>query len=82
MYPNDQPGLGVDIDEEKAKNLLVGDQVRAFYAAEDRRADGSVVRTLESSPCGLVEANGRSAPPPDAAQHPAVVSGPREHLVA
>ena len=44
MYPNDQPGLGIDIDEEKAKNLLVGDQVRAFYAAEDRRADGSVVR--------------------------------------
>ncbi|MCE2450815.1 MAG: hypothetical protein J4F35_21440 [Candidatus Latescibacteria bacterium] len=38
------PWLGIDIYEEKAKNLLVGDQVRAFYVAEDRRADGSVVR--------------------------------------
>ena len=35
---------GIDIDEDKAKKLLVGDQVCAFYAAEDRRADGSVVR--------------------------------------
>jgi len=45
LYPNDAPGLGLDIDEEKAARLLHGDaQHGPFYAAEDRHADGTVVR--------------------------------------
>ena len=44
MYPNDQPGLGIDIDEEKAAALLTESEVRVGHAAEDRRADGTVVR--------------------------------------
>lgn len=45
LYANDTPGLGLDIDEAKAKALL--DPARAaksFYMAEDRRTDGSIVR--------------------------------------
>jgi mannonate dehydratase len=44
LYPNDLPGLGVDIDEEQAAALLQADQLGPYYAAEDRRADGSIVR--------------------------------------
>ncbi|HLG50105.1 MAG TPA: enolase C-terminal domain-like protein [Chloroflexota bacterium] len=45
LYPNDRPGLGVDIDEEKARQLLQPDLARrVFSMAEDRRADGTVVR--------------------------------------
>jgi mannonate dehydratase len=45
MYANDQPGLGIDIDEEKAKKSLSAERLATpKYMAEDRRADGSVVR--------------------------------------
>ena len=44
LYPNDQPGLGIDIDEDKAAALLTANPVQPGYAAEDRRADGTVVR--------------------------------------
>jgi mannonate dehydratase len=45
LYPNDRPGLGIDVDEEKAARLLDPERVaRPRYVAEDRRADGSVVR--------------------------------------
>lgn len=44
LYANDQPGLGLDIDEEKANKLLKADRLGPKYMAEDRRADGSVVR--------------------------------------
>lgn len=45
LYANDAPGLGIDIDEEKAARLLDPDRVRRpRYVAEDRRADGTVVR--------------------------------------
>ena len=44
LYPNDQPGLGIDIDEEKAAALMDGPPKGPGYAPEDRRADGSVVR--------------------------------------
>ncbi len=45
FYLNDRPGLGIDIDEEKAARLLVEAEVRKpRYVAEDRKADGSVVR--------------------------------------
>ncbi|MBI4553642.1 MAG: mandelate racemase [Candidatus Latescibacteria bacterium] len=46
LYANDQPGLGLDIDEEKAVRLLNADQQakRHRYVAEDRQADGTVVR--------------------------------------
>ena len=44
MYANDQPGLGLDIDEEKAIKLLKAERLGPKYMAEDRRADGSVVR--------------------------------------
>ena len=45
LYPNDRPGLGIDIDEEKAARLLDPERAaRPRYIAEDRRADGSVVR--------------------------------------
>ena len=40
----DVPGLGIDIDEEKAAALLTESEVRVGHAAEDRRADGTVVR--------------------------------------
>ena len=44
MYSNGQPGLGIDIDEEKAAKLLKVKPLKAYFAAEDRRADGSIVR--------------------------------------
>jgi mannonate dehydratase len=45
LYPNDQPGLGLDIDEEKAARLLdAAEASRPRFMAEDRRADGTVVR--------------------------------------
>jgi mannonate dehydratase len=45
LYPNDGPGLGIDIDEKKANALLDPERAaRIFYMAEDRRADGTVVR--------------------------------------
>ncbi len=45
LYANDQPGLGIDIDEAKARALLNPElAAKSFYIAEDRRADGSVVR--------------------------------------
>ena len=45
LYANDQPGLGIDIDEEKANALLNKEQIsRPYFTAQDRRADGTVVR--------------------------------------
>ena len=45
LYPNDQPGLGIDIDEDKATALLDPERVRrAYFIGEDRRVDGTVVR--------------------------------------
>jgi mannonate dehydratase len=45
LYANDQPGLGIDVDEGKAAALLNPDRVRRpRYVAEDRKADGTVVR--------------------------------------
>ena len=45
LYANDKPGLGMDVDEEKAAKLLDPDRVRRpRYVAEDRKADGTVVR--------------------------------------
>ena len=45
LYPNDQPGLGIDIDETKAAQLLDAEQAkRPHHMAEDRRVDGSIVR--------------------------------------
>lgn len=45
LYPNEQPGLGIDIDEEKAAALLDPERAATpFYMAEDRRMDGTIVR--------------------------------------
>ena len=45
LYANDSPGLGIDIDEEKAAALLEpGATGRGLAIAEDRRVDGTVVR--------------------------------------
>ncbi len=45
LYPNDSPGLGIDIDENLAAKLLDPDlAAKSYYMAEDRRADGTVVR--------------------------------------
>lgn len=45
LYANDQPGLGIDIDEEKAAALLEPDKAaQPLFMAEDRRVDGTVVR--------------------------------------
>lgn len=45
LYANDRPGLGIDIDEKLALEILNADQAaQPRSAAEDRRADGSVVR--------------------------------------
>jgi mannonate dehydratase len=45
LYANDKPGLGLDIDEAKAAQLLDPARAsRAHFMAEDRRADGTVVR--------------------------------------
>jgi mannonate dehydratase len=45
LYPNDKPGLGIDIDEAKAARLLNADKARIMpHIEEDRRSDGTVVR--------------------------------------
>ena len=44
LYSNDQPGLGVDIDEEKAAALLDPDEMGPGYTNPPRRADGTVIR--------------------------------------
>jgi mannonate dehydratase len=45
LYPNEQPGLGINIDEEKAAALLDPDRAaKSLYMAEDRRMDGTIVR--------------------------------------
>ena len=45
LYANDNPGLGLDIDEEAAARLLDPDRAaRPRFMAEDRRVDGTVVR--------------------------------------
>jgi mannonate dehydratase len=45
LYSNDQPGLGVDVDEDKAAKLFDPERAsRIFHMAEDRRADGTMVR--------------------------------------
>ena len=44
LYANDAPGLGLDIDEEKADRLYSQRSAGSGSAAQDRRADGSVVR--------------------------------------
>jgi len=45
LYANERPGLGVDVDEDLAAKLLNPDRSRRiFHMAEDRRADGSMVR--------------------------------------
>lgn len=45
LYPSGQAGLGIDIDEEKAAKLLDPERMsRHLYMAEDRKADGTVVR--------------------------------------
>jgi mannonate dehydratase len=46
LYPNRQPGLGIDIDETKAAALLNEERVRqpTIAGEPDRRADGSIVR--------------------------------------
>jgi len=45
LYPNEQPGLGIDIAEEQAARLLDPERARRpLFMAEDRRVDGTVVR--------------------------------------
>jgi mannonate dehydratase len=44
LYANDKPGLGIDIDEEKARALLDPDRIKPRTIRLDRRADGTVVR--------------------------------------
>jgi len=45
MYLSDKPGLGIDIDEKKAAALVDKERARApRYVAEDRKADGTVIR--------------------------------------
>jgi mannonate dehydratase len=45
LYANDQPGLGIDVDEAKAAALLNPERAaRPRYVAEDRKADGTAVR--------------------------------------
>jgi mannonate dehydratase len=45
LYPADKPGLGIDIDEEKAAKLLDPERMRTpRYVGLDRRADGTIVR--------------------------------------
>jgi len=42
LYPNDQPGLGIDINEELAQQFPVGDIIEEWTQA--RRPDGSAAR--------------------------------------
>jgi mannonate dehydratase len=45
LYASDAPGLGIDIDETKAARILDAEQARRrHHMAEDRRADGTIVR--------------------------------------
>jgi mannonate dehydratase len=45
LYASDRPGLGIDVDEQKAARLLDPEQSRRpRFMAEDRKADGSIVR--------------------------------------
>lgn len=45
LYPNQQPGLGIDIDEPQALALLDPERAaRSFFMAADRRVDGELVR--------------------------------------
>lgn len=45
LYATDAPGLGIDVDEEKAAKLLDAEVARRpRWMAEDRRADGTLVR--------------------------------------
>lgn len=47
LYPNDKPGLGVDIDEEKAAKLVSPELRTRMYHQPypiDRKADGTIVR--------------------------------------
>ncbi|MDA0710131.1 MAG: mandelate racemase [bacterium] len=45
LYPNASPGLGIDIDEAGAKALVDPKRAaRSYFMAEDRRADGTIVR--------------------------------------
>jgi mannonate dehydratase len=45
LYPNEKPGLGMELDEAKARALINPDlAAKTFYMAEDRRADGTIVR--------------------------------------
>ena len=46
LYPNTQPGLGIDIDEVKAKALFNQEKAArpTIHDEPDRRADGSIVR--------------------------------------
>jgi mannonate dehydratase len=44
LYPNNSPGLGIDLDEDKAKALLNKERIHPRSIRIDRRADGSIVR--------------------------------------
>lgn len=44
LYPTDAPGLGIDLDEEKARALLDRETFQPRSIRIDRRIDGSVVR--------------------------------------
>jgi mannonate dehydratase len=47
LYPNDQPGLGIDIDEEKANELVSDESRQRFYHRPyklDRKPDGTLIR--------------------------------------
>jgi len=45
LYANDAPGLGIDLDEEKAAQLLDPAQAKKIlHMTEDRKADGTLVR--------------------------------------
>lgn len=45
LYANDGPGLGIDIDEDEAAKLLARGPIQLRRrTAQDRRADGTIVR--------------------------------------
>jgi mannonate dehydratase len=44
LYANDGPGLGIDIDEDKARSLLDVKRITPRSMPVDRRVDGAVVR--------------------------------------